>query len=167
MSSTTRSGGWAALAAAASDGPRVRVASLILLEGRVVLVRHRVGSLSYHLLPGGGVDYRETLAEAAEREVREETGLEVSIGRLLFANDTIDPHGSRHVVNLTFAATVTGGHVTGTPQDQRVEAVDLVTAESLGALDLRPPIAAELQQYLAGEPIGDPYLGSLFTEGRR
>jgi len=145
----------------------VRVAALIVIEGKVVLVRHRVGALSYHLLPGGGVNYRETMAHAAEREVREETGLEVSIGRLLFANDTIDPSGPRHVVNLTFAATVTGGHITGTPDDHRVEAVDLVTPESLAALDLRPPMAAQLQDYLAGGEIADPYLGSLFTVGRR
>ena len=145
----------------------MRVAALIVLDGRIVLVRHRAGAATYHLLPGGGVDYRETLAEAVAREVREETGLEVSVGSLLFANDTIDPRGTRHVVNLTFAATITGGHVTGTPEDERVEAVDLVTPESLGSLDLRPPMASNIQNHLAGSPIGNAYLGSLFTEGRR
>ena len=133
----------------------------------MVLVRHRVPSAAYHLLPGGGVDYRETLAEAVAREVREETGLEVSVGPLLFANDTIDPRGTRHVVNLTFAASVTGGHITGTPDDERVEAVDLVSPESLGDLDLRPPMAGEIQDHLAGTPIANAYLGPLFTEGRR
>jgi ADP-ribose pyrophosphatase YjhB (NUDIX family) len=142
------------------------VAALIVLNDRVVLVRHRAAGSSYHLLPGGGVDYRETLEHAVVREVREETGLDVSLGRLLFASDTIDPHGSRHVINLTFAAEIIGGYITDSPQDDRVEAVDLVAAESLSTLDLRPPMAEAIQRVLAGDSIESGYLGSLFSEAR-
>lgn len=154
------------MAAPTSERLRVRVAALIILDDRVVLVRHRSGSSVYHLLPGGGVRYRETLEHAVIREVREETGLEVSLGPLLFASDTIDPNGARHLVNLTFAAEVIGGAVTDTPDDNRVEAVDLVSPESLSSLDLRPPIGDAIQRVLAGETVGSVYLGSLFTEGR-
>jgi 8-oxo-dGTP diphosphatase len=154
------------LAAPASERPRVRVAALIVFDGRVVLVRHRFGSSVYHLLPGGGVNYRETLEDAVIREVHEETGLAVTLGPLLFANDTIDPNGSRHVINLTFAADITGGHITDSPDDKRVEAVDLVLPQSLSALDLRPPIAEAILRILAGERVESGYLGSLFTEGR-
>lgn len=154
------------MVARASERPRVRVAALMVLDGRVVLVRHRAGASSYHLLPGGGVNYRETLEAAVLREVREETGLEATLGPLLFASDTIDPSGSRHVINLTFAANITGGQITDTPEDARVEAVDLVSPASLSDLDLRPPMAEALQDYLAGRRIQSGYLGSLFSEGR-
>ncbi len=154
------------MAAQAAERPRIRVAALITIDGRVVLVRHRRGPSVYHLLPGGGVDYRETLEHAVIREVLEETGLEVALGRLLFASDTIDPNGTRHVVNLTFEATITGGQITGSPSDRAVEAVDLVSPESLGSIDLRPPIASAVQSFLAGKPVESGYLGSLFSEGR-
>lgn len=145
----------------------MRVAALMTLAGRVVLVRHRAGSSTYHLLPGGGVDYRETLSEALTREIAEETGLEAEVGRPLFINDTIDPAGPRHVVNITFAATVTSGQVTQHPHDPRVEAVDLVEPHRLASLDLRPPLAAELMRVLEGSaPLGLQYLGSLYTDGR-
>jgi len=155
-----------ALAAAGSDRLRVRVAALILLDGRIVLVRHRAGSSTYHLLPGGGVAHGETLEDAVIREVREETGLDVSLGKLLFVNDTIDPATGRHLVNITFGAQITGGFITDKPEDPRVEAVDMLSPESLAALDIRPPLAEAIQRHLAGDSIESRYLGSLFTEGR-
>jgi ADP-ribose pyrophosphatase YjhB (NUDIX family) len=146
------------------DGPRVRVAALILYGGKVVLVRHRARDSSYHLLPGGGVDYRETLAEALVREVAEETGLVVEIGPPILINDTIDPAGSRHVVNITFTAAVVGGEITDAPQDSRVEAVELVDPADLATLDLRPPLAEAITTVLDGSALSTSYLGSLFRE---
>jgi 8-oxo-dGTP diphosphatase len=150
------------LAAPVTARPRIRVAALMRKDERVVTVRHRAGDAVYHLLPGGGVDWGETLEDALVREVLEETGLEVTIGELLFVNDTIDPQGTRHVVNLTFEAHVTGGVITESPADHRVEAVDLVRPDDLATLDLRPPIASALQGALAGAPKGRRYLGSVF-----
>lgn len=152
----------------APSGPRVRVAALIEHQGRVVTVRHRAGDKRYHLLPGGGVGYRETLGDALVREVEEETGLQVSLGQPVLLSDTIDPHGSRHVVNILFLAQVIGGQVADTPEDARVEAVDLVSIDELHGLDLRPPWADSIARLLT-EDIAPrtEYLGPLFTVGRK
>jgi len=154
------------LAAQASRVPRVRVAALMLLDGNVVTVRHRTGSSVYHLLPGGGVDYRETLHEALVREIREETGLTATIGAPLFINDTIDPKGGRHLVNITFAAQIVGGSITSTPEDDRIEGVDLMAPSDLAGLDMRPPITEAILDWLSSdEPPCGRYLGSVFADG--
>ncbi len=49
--------------------------------GRVLLVRHSYGELNWEV-PGGAGELGESAAEAAVREVREETGLQVTAERL-------------------------------------------------------------------------------------
>lgn len=108
------------------------------------------------------MDYRETLEEALTREVLEETGLEVSVGAPVLLSDTIDPSGTRHVINLTFRATVIGGALSK-PADPRVEAVDLVPVSEVSGLDLRPPMAeAVIAAVSEGENSPARYLGSLY-----
>ena len=51
-------------------------------EGRILLVRHTYGNQRWYL-PGGGGDGNETADEAMVREMREETGFEVEITRLV------------------------------------------------------------------------------------
>ncbi len=155
------------MAARASDSLRVRVAAVLMHEGRLVLVRHRAGKATYHLLPGGGVEAGETLADALGREVLEETGLRYRLARPLFLSDTIDPRGGRHVVNITFLGEIVGGQITVPEDDPRIEAVELVDPETLHSLDLRPPIAGPLLDAIRSGFTGQThYLGSLWVEDR-
>lgn len=146
--------------------PRVRVAALLLDgEGRVVVVRHRFGASTYHLLPGGGVDYGETLEAALVREVAEETGLECKVLRPVLLNDTIAPDGTRHIVNITFEARIVGGEMTDSPNDDRVEAAELVEVSALEGMDLRPPVAGQIRAIVEqGSDWECAYIGSVFTE---
>lgn len=78
--------------------------------GQLLLVRRasppQAGRWS---LPGGRVEHGETLAEALEREVQEETGLETRCGAFVGWVERIgDGH---HFVILDFAVEVTGGQL--------------------------------------------------------
>jgi ADP-ribose pyrophosphatase YjhB (NUDIX family) len=54
-------------------------------EDAILLVRFRDGRRSWWCLPGGGVEEGETDAEAAMREIREETGYaELELGQLIW-----------------------------------------------------------------------------------
>ena len=71
------------------------VRSLVLDGDRVLLVRTH-GRGRWHL-PGGAVNRNETLADAARRETREETGCEIEIERFLGMYFTVWSWKSDHV----------------------------------------------------------------------
>jgi len=50
-----------------SAEPRIRVSAILRREGRILLCRHEKAGREYWLLPGGGVDLGESLAEALQR----------------------------------------------------------------------------------------------------
>ena len=103
--------------AAHAPAARQRLAAYALVRRGDEVLLTRISATGAHpgawTLPGGGVDHGESPAAALMREVREETGLEASVGDLLGVHDehftgtaptgrTEDFHG----VHLVFAATV-------------------------------------------------------------
>lgn len=97
--------------------PYVAVSAAIFRDGRVLIIRRgRPPAASLYTLPGGVVELGETLAEAAAREVREETGIEIEPLALVGYRQVIarDPDGrvERHFVILPFAARWLGGEIT-------------------------------------------------------
>lgn len=131
------------MVAGSSQRPRIRVAAIIVEAGEVLLVKHEKDGKAYWLLPGGGVDWGESLEVALAREVREETGLSIESEGLCLVNDAIDPSGNRHILQLCFSCTVASG-VLAQSEDARVVSADYIALDKLGELDLRPPLAKEI-----------------------
>lgn len=97
--------------------PRLRVGVVIIKDDQILLVRHRKADRSYWLLPGGGLDWGETLVACGAREVREETGYQVAVDRPLFLSEAIDPRGDRHVVNIVMLGQLVGGRCDARPRN--------------------------------------------------
>lgn len=62
---------------------RQRAGVIIICDGQVLLMRRRKYGRKYYVVPGGGVEDGETIQEAAIREAKEETGLDVTIAEKL------------------------------------------------------------------------------------
>jgi len=75
--------------------------------GGIILVRRKNAPLGW-ALPGGFVDYGETLEEAAMREALEETSLKVSLTGLLGVYSSPDRDPRQHTISTVFIATASG-----------------------------------------------------------
>jgi len=105
---------WLDRLSASAPGPRVgsaakiRVTGVVIEDGQILLLDQDADAGRSWSLPGGKVEHGEALVDALVREMREETGVDVEVGRLLYVCDHL-PGGDTHVVHLTFEATRTGG----------------------------------------------------------
>ncbi len=82
---------------------------VILYNGGVVLIKRKHEPFKDHYaLPGGFVEYGERVEDAAIREAKEETGLDVKLLRLVgvYSDPNRDPRG--HTVTTAFLALGTG-----------------------------------------------------------
>lgn len=67
---------------------RISCGALVLRDAKILLVRHhRPGEHDFWAAPGGGVEGNEELARAAEREIFEETGINVVATRLAYIDE--------------------------------------------------------------------------------
>ena len=78
---------------------QVRVTGILIEGEKLLLVKQKVANRNWSL-PGGRVENGETLEEAMIREMREETGLEVNIQKLLYVCDKPDTRPS--LLHITF-----------------------------------------------------------------
>lgn len=110
-----------------------RVTGICIEDGRILLLNQDTDGPRAWSLPGGKVEDGETLSEALVREMREETGVEVETGRLLYLCDNT----AAHVVHITFEVRRVGGElgaVTVGADTRPIRGVEFVEFERLAEL---------------------------------
>ncbi len=93
-----------------SATPRVGIGVFVVKDGRFLLGRrrgsHGEGEWS---LPGGHLEFAESFAEAARREVREEVNVEVGDARLVAVTNDVFESDAKHYVTIWVAADYVAG----------------------------------------------------------
>ena len=104
--------------------PILAVDIIIEVEGGIVFIERRNPPLGW-ALPGGFVDYGESLETAAQREAQEETSLDVELIEQFFTYSIPDRDPRQHTVSTVYIARAKGrpqagddaGNITVCPLD--------------------------------------------------
>ena len=108
-------------------------------DNRILMVRHDHPERTVWMVPGGGIEEGENSAQAAVREVFEETGLDVEISGLIWHVEEVSDRGQRFV-NF-FRAKITGGELKLgkdpelTDSDQVLGGISFMTREEVAGLE--------------------------------
>ena len=133
--------------------------AVIVNDGGELLLQRRKDN-DYWSLPGGVMELGESIAQTIVREVREETGLEVELTRLVGIYS--DP---RHVIAYTngevrqqfsicFACRVVGGELHHSDESSDI---GFFPKNRLASLNIQPSIRIRLQHFLEDRP--EPVIG--------
>ena len=113
-------------------------AAIINKEGKVFIARRGKQTRNEQgkwEIPGGGINFSETLEHAVKRETKEEYGMEVEIIELLGVFDHIIPDDKQHWVSPSYICKLRSG----TPQilePEKCEEIGWFTLEEAKKLDL-------------------------------
>jgi ADP-ribose pyrophosphatase YjhB (NUDIX family) len=127
-------------------------------EDRILMVHKTDNDL--WAFPGGGMDLGEYMADAAVREVKEETGLDVQIvGLIGIYTDpkhvmAYDDGEVRQQCSICFKAVLLGGELHTSSETSEVKFID---PDDLDRLNIHPSMLLRIQHYL--ERRSQPYIG--------
>ena len=137
--------------------PRVAVGAIVFKENRVLLVRRgKAPAAGVWAIPGGSVELGETLQEAAEREILEETGLTIRAHQPVFTFDAVERDALGNVRFHYVIVDLMADYITGEPfPGDDALAVRWVSADELPALELSSFTRDLLAQQFGFGPRGD------------
>lgn len=136
--------------------PDVTVATVVVREGRLLMVEERANGDLVFNQPAGHLEPDESLADAALRETREETGWDVELTAFIGAYQwkAVNPDGSggRHYLRFAFAAEPVAHDPARQLDEGIVQALWMTPAElQLARARHRSPLVWQVvADYLAG-----------------
>jgi len=126
------------------------VVGIVRQQNQLLLVQNQAdGAEAIWSLPGGVIEDGETLKEALEREMKEETGLSVEAFELAYMTENFIEQFNAHSLVTYFDCSVSGELSLNDP-DWEVVACQWVTIEQLGDYILNRDVLEPLKNYLSG-----------------
>jgi 8-oxo-dGTP diphosphatase len=121
---------------------RISAGGIIIRQNKVLLVHHhRENAFDFWVLPGGGVEGTEGFMKAAEREVYEETNLQVQAERIVYIEDFIDE--GRYVCKFWVFCQLKGGDlsiINEEAEETFLKEAGFFSKDEIQTMNVFPPI---------------------------
>ena len=106
--------------------PALTVDTIILENDKIILIKRLNNPFKNHwAIPGGFVEYGEKVEDAAVREAKEETGLDIELTKLVgvYSDPDRDPRG--HTVTIAFLSKIIGGTLKSASDAKDAKFIDI------------------------------------------
>jgi 8-oxo-dGTP diphosphatase len=143
--------------------------AIVILEGRLLVIKSRDSEGDWFSLPGGGQDPGETLVDALRRECLEELGVDVAVGPLRYIREYIGAHHEfsqedwdAHQVDFMFECRLLADPADARPSrpDPHQSGIAWLPLETLEASELYPKALRRLL-FHGIDPNAAVYLGDI------
>lgn len=139
--------------------PRIRASGAALdSSGNILLLTHVRDRGSFRVLPGGGVDFGESIESALRREIHEELGIECKAGNIFAVGELIEK--DRHVLDVFLTVDVQKNSRFRIQYSEGISDVGWFPIVDLDTIFMLPPVVIPvLKSLCSGNHAGISYLG--------
>lgn len=125
---------------------KVRAAAYIVENEKILLLKYEYGGKSVYNLPGGNVDFGETLAQTVVRELEEELGITAEIDRQIVIAETVLKKDNSVVLHTIFTAKIMKGIPTVNKLHTTAATHEWLPLAQLHEINLYPHVGKKLQE---------------------
>lgn len=98
--------------------PIVRPTGILIENSRILLIKQVLVEQQHWTLPGGALEFNETIEQCLIREMKEETGLDIKVKEMLYVTDRFHKL-KHHIVDLSFLVERVGGELSSSSFTKR------------------------------------------------
>ncbi len=138
---------------------RVRGCAMIIRDGKLLTLVYDYPDGRLHAIPGGGLEDGETLETAVVRELREELGLEISLGPLRYVGDMMASRYVKQTLHVVFEGRIVAGEPAVNAAYTKANGLAWLDLDRLEETLLYPAVNRELLADRQARRVATRYVG--------
>jgi ADP-ribose pyrophosphatase YjhB (NUDIX family) len=139
----------------------VRPAILIQKNGQILTLEYHYGGQIVYNLPGGNVDFGETMSQTLKREMIEELAMKVEVGELIVVGEVHIEEKNKSTLHCLFEGNIVEGEPTINAEHCSAKEIKWLNISDISSVNLYPNLKKEILQWINNQPLEDFYVGKI------